>query len=83
MWEGPLRPDVFQRSCGAKAAPTLGQENRPTIGTAESHYRSFFEFSRFRSDDVNSWTIWCYNFVWSRGTAIAIASTDYKDFESD
>jgi hypothetical protein len=55
----------------------------PTIGTGESHNRSFFACVEFWYADANCYLTECYDFVWTRGTAIAIASTAHKDFESN
>jgi hypothetical protein len=59
------------------------RSGRPTIGTLESHNRSFSGFIGFWHAYPNSYATACYDFVWSGGTGIAIASTANKDFESN
>jgi hypothetical protein len=49
----------------------------------ESHNRSFLELIGSCHVDVNNGTTVYYDFVLSRGTGIAIASTANKDFESN
>jgi hypothetical protein len=74
---------VLARQSRRRGPSHIGKNSRPTIGTVESHNRSFFARAEFWCANANRYFTERYDFVSTRGTGIAIASIAHKDFESD